>query len=53
MTPQARASLAEQVVGRRELFVAGRWRAARSGRRFDVVDPATETVLASVADGAP
>ncbi|MCC7267325.1 MAG: NAD-dependent succinate-semialdehyde dehydrogenase, partial [Caulobacteraceae bacterium] len=29
------------------------WRAARSGRRFAVVDPATETVLASVADGAP
>ena len=53
MNPQARASLAEQVVSRRELHVAGRWRGARSGRRFDVIDPATETVLAGVADGAP
>jgi succinate-semialdehyde dehydrogenase / glutarate-semialdehyde dehydrogenase len=34
-----------------ELFIDGTWREARSGRRFDVVNPATEEVLTSVADG--
>lgn len=52
MNSQARALLAEQVVSRHGLHVAGRWRDASSGRRFDVIDPATETLLASVADGA-
>ena len=28
----------------------GTWREARSGRRFDVSDPATDTVFASVPD---
>ena len=34
-----------------ELFIGGEWRGAESGARFDVVDPATGAVLATVADG--
>jgi succinate-semialdehyde dehydrogenase/glutarate-semialdehyde dehydrogenase len=34
-----------------DLFVAGTWRPAASGARFDVVDPATGAVVATVADG--
>ncbi|MCP3421838.1 NAD-dependent succinate-semialdehyde dehydrogenase [Nocardioides pinisoli] len=33
-----------------DLFVAGAWRPADSGRRFEVSDPATGAVLATVAD---
>ncbi|MBL0747080.1 NAD-dependent succinate-semialdehyde dehydrogenase [Nocardioides baculatus] len=33
-----------------ELFVAGEWRPAASGRRIEVNDPSTGSVLASVAD---
>ena len=35
------------------VFVDGEWTEAASGRRFDVVDPATEEVVATVADGGP
>jgi succinate-semialdehyde dehydrogenase/glutarate-semialdehyde dehydrogenase len=34
-----------------ELFVGGKWVPASSGARFDVLDPATGDVIASVADG--
>jgi succinate-semialdehyde dehydrogenase/glutarate-semialdehyde dehydrogenase len=34
-----------------ELFLAGKWQGARGGRRFDVLDPSTGAVIASVADG--
>jgi succinate-semialdehyde dehydrogenase/glutarate-semialdehyde dehydrogenase len=34
-------------------FIAGQWRESSTGRRFDVVDPATERVLCQVADAAP
>ena len=34
-----------------ELFIGGKWVPASSGNRFDVLDPATGGVLASVADG--
>ena len=34
-----------------ELFIAGKWAPAVSGARFDVVDPATGSTIASVADG--
>ena len=34
-----------------DLFVAGTWRPAAAGARFDVVDPATGAVVATVADG--
>jgi succinate-semialdehyde dehydrogenase/glutarate-semialdehyde dehydrogenase len=33
-----------------DLFIGGRWRPSASGRRIDVIDPATEKPLASVAD---
>jgi succinate-semialdehyde dehydrogenase/glutarate-semialdehyde dehydrogenase len=33
-----------------DLFIGGKWRPATGGGRFDVLDPATEKVLASVAD---
>ncbi|MER6877034.1 aldehyde dehydrogenase family protein, partial [Amycolatopsis sp. NPDC000673] len=34
-----------------KLFLGGRWTAPASGRRFDVVSPSTEEVLARVAEG--
>ena len=34
---------------RTDLFIDGRWRPAESGERFDVIDPGTEEVVASVA----
>ncbi|NHC46692.1 NAD-dependent succinate-semialdehyde dehydrogenase [Motilibacter sp. K478] len=33
-----------------DLFIGGVWRPAASGRRIDVVDPSTATVITSVAD---
>lgn len=35
---------------RTDLFIGGAWRPAASGERFDVVDPGTEEVVASVAN---
>ncbi|PKW25834.1 NAD-dependent succinate-semialdehyde dehydrogenase [Phycicoccus duodecadis] len=35
------------------LFVAGTWREASGGERFDVHDPATGSVLTTCADGTP
>src|SRR5579875_45282 len=37
----------------KELLVGGEWRPARGGLRFDVQDPATEQVVAEVADASP
>jgi len=34
-----------------DLFIGNEWRPARSGRRFPVVNPATEEVIAQVAEG--
>ena len=34
-----------------QLFIGGHWRPARSGRTFATVDPATEEVIAEVAEG--
>ncbi|HHT12382.1 MAG TPA: NAD-dependent succinate-semialdehyde dehydrogenase [Propionibacterium sp.] len=36
-----------------ELFIDGEWRASSSGARFEVHNPATEEVLASIADATP
>ncbi|MCJ8504741.1 NAD-dependent succinate-semialdehyde dehydrogenase [Kocuria flava] len=33
------------------LFIDGQWCEAASGKRFDVINPATEEVIATVADG--
>ncbi|MDT0321917.1 NAD-dependent succinate-semialdehyde dehydrogenase [Streptomyces millisiae] len=35
------------------VFIDGQWGEAASGARFDVVNPATEEVVATVADGGP
>lgn len=41
-------------VARESLLIGGRWRAARSARYFETVNPATEEVIARVAEaGAP
>jgi succinate-semialdehyde dehydrogenase/glutarate-semialdehyde dehydrogenase len=34
---------------RTDLYIDGKWRAASDGGRFDVINPADETKLASVA----
>ncbi|MFI5889904.1 NAD-dependent succinate-semialdehyde dehydrogenase [Actinoplanes sp. NPDC051513] len=36
-----------------DLFIGGKWVPSSTGDRFDVLDPATGTVIASVADGTP
>jgi acyl-CoA reductase-like NAD-dependent aldehyde dehydrogenase len=36
---------------RTDLFIANEWRPAQSGRRFPVENPATEEIIAEVADG--
>ena len=35
-----------------DLYIDGRWCPSNSGQRFDVIDPSTERVIASVADGS-
>ncbi|WP_163167715.1 NAD-dependent succinate-semialdehyde dehydrogenase [Arthrobacter sp. Alg241-R88] len=35
------------------LFIDGQWAEATTGARFDVINPATEEVIATVADGGP
>ena len=35
------------------LYIGGQWVDAASGKRCDVVNPATEEVIASIADGGP
>ena len=32
-----------------DLWIGGQWRKASDGKRFDVIDPATENTVASVA----
>jgi succinate-semialdehyde dehydrogenase/glutarate-semialdehyde dehydrogenase len=38
---------------RTDLFIGGEWRPAADGRRFAVLDPATEESLTEVADASP
>ncbi|GAA2468253.1 NAD-dependent succinate-semialdehyde dehydrogenase [Terrabacter carboxydivorans] len=45
-----RALLARTPTG---LYIDGRWTASEDGSRFEVVDPSTEAVVASVADAQP
>ena len=33
-----------------DLFIAGKWRPSSTGKRIDVIDPSSESVIASVAD---
>ncbi len=39
--------------GARGLFIGGQWRESATGARFDVHDPADESVITDVADGDP
>ena len=41
------------VVGEERMLIDGELRSARSGRTFDVVNPATEETIGVVADGGP
>ena len=36
-----------------QLYINGRWVGAQSGQAFDVVNPATQHVIARVPDGGP
>ncbi|MCX5326960.1 NAD-dependent succinate-semialdehyde dehydrogenase [Streptomyces sp. NBC_00120] len=47
---QAREAIAKVNTG---VFIDGQWGDATSGARFDVVNPATEEVIATVANGGP
>ncbi|MCD4850618.1 NAD-dependent succinate-semialdehyde dehydrogenase [Arthrobacter sp. AK01] len=47
---QARQAIAKVSTG---LFIDGVWGESSSGARFDIINPATEQVIASVADGGP
>lgn len=48
LSQQAREAIAEVSTG---VFIDGQWGEAASGARFGVVNPATEEVIATVADG--
>ena len=39
--------------GKNRLYIAGEWRDASDGRTIDVLDPATEDQIATVASGSP
>ncbi len=41
------------VASPRQMYIDGQWVEARSGRRFDTVDPATERVITSVPHSGP
>lgn len=49
-TAQARALIEAIPTG---LYIDGQWVEAASGKRCDVINPATEQVIASIADGGP
>ena len=48
-------SLLERLVaeGKTETYIGGDWLPASDGRRIDVLDPATEEIIASVASASP
>ncbi|MGD6752038.1 NAD-dependent succinate-semialdehyde dehydrogenase [Streptomyces sp. BH105] len=50
ISEQARDAIAKVSTG---IFIGGQWGDAASRARFDVVNPATEEVIATVADGGP
>jgi succinate-semialdehyde dehydrogenase/glutarate-semialdehyde dehydrogenase len=55
VTARSVAERAREVIAKVStgLFIDGRWAEAASGARFDVINPATEEVIATVADGGP
>ena len=55
MTLTTRATRAEQLIAAipTGVFIDGQWSPAASGKQCDVHNPATEEVIASIADGGP
>jgi succinate-semialdehyde dehydrogenase/glutarate-semialdehyde dehydrogenase len=55
VTARSVAERAREVISKVNtgLFIDGQWSEADSGARFDVTNPATEEVIATVADGGP
>src|SRR5882672_10693882 len=47
--PQARASRPR--IHQTQCFIGGQWIPSQSGKTFDTINPATEEVIASVAEG--
>jgi phenylacetaldehyde dehydrogenase len=45
------ASLREWLSKPRPMLIDGKWVQAKSGKTFEVLDPATEMLLANVAEG--
>jgi len=41
----------QQATGQRQLFIGGRWQDAASGKWFPTINPATEEVIARIAEG--
>ena len=41
----------QQATAQRQLFIGGRWQDAASGKTFPTVNPATEAVIARIAEG--
>lgn len=41
----------QQATGQRQLFIGGRWQDAASGKTFPTINPATEEVIARIAEG--
>lgn len=46
------ASLASYLASPKQLLIGGQWQSAASGKTFEVVNPANESVIARVAHGA-
>src|SRR5262245_63866427 len=51
ISDSARQRAASFTARPRELFIGGRWQAAKSGETFDVIDPANEQVFARASAG--
>ena len=50
-SPQLPASVQQFIASPKKLFINGQWNAASSGKTFDVFNPSTDSVVASVAEG--
>ena len=49
--PAAQAKRSRPRIHQTQCFIGGQWVPAQSGKTFDTLDPATEEVIASVAEG--
>lgn len=51
LEPAAKSRTARPRIHQTQCFIGGQWVPAASGKTFDTLDPATEDVIASVAEG--